>query len=130
MHAYNRGHFSGAVRRQLRRSCVGVPPAHVPAPQLVPPPALQGDWGPPYGGGRKRGGRGGRGRGASSKAAEPTEEELQQMAEEVEAEAMEEEGDGEGVGEGRGAALEHTAEVWGQPGAQLEPVAPLVWAAC
>ena len=54
-----------------------------------------------YGGGKKRkgsfggGGKKGGG-GAAGKNAEPTEEELQAMAEEVEAEAMEEDGDGEG----------------------------------
>ena len=67
------------------------------------PVLLQGgDWGPAFGGGKKRkgsfgggGGRKGGGGGAAGKNAEPTEEELQAMAEEVEAEAMEEDGDGE-----------------------------------
>ena len=55
-----------------------------------------------FGGGKKRkgsfgggGGRKGGGGGAAGKNAEPTEEELQAMAEEVDAEAMEEDGDGE-----------------------------------
>lgn len=56
---------------------------------------LQGDWAPVFGIGKKRGGRGGGRKGGGGKHAEPTEEELQAMAEEVEAEAMEEEGDGE-----------------------------------
>ena len=59
---------------------------------------VQGDWGPAFGG-RKRGsgGRGGgrKGSAAANKLLEPTEEELQAMAEEVEAEAMEDDGDGE-----------------------------------
>ena len=52
---------------------------------------LQGGWGPGFG--RKKGGRGGGRKG--SKQAEPTEEELQAMAEDLEAEALENDGDGE-----------------------------------
>ncbi len=54
---------------------------------------LQGDWAPAFGGGKKRRGGGGGGK-KGGKQAEPTEEELQAMAEEVEAEAMEDDGDG------------------------------------